>query len=141
MRRVLDAGVAVKWEIDEDLSDKARQLRAEFRQAIHDLIGPDNFLAEVANALTKAEKLKLIPVGSALPLWADVMTTSPQLFPLRPLVPRAIVIASQARVAVYDCLYVALAEREGCEFVTADDKLVKNLQAQFPFIIPLASLP
>ena len=35
----------------------------------------------------------------------------------------------------------ALAEREGCLFITADDKLVRNLQGRFPFIVPLASLP
>lgn len=35
----------------------------------------------------------------------------------------------------------ALAEREPCQFVTADGKLIKNLQAQFPFIVSLASLP
>jgi predicted nucleic acid-binding protein len=45
------------------------------------------------------------------------------------------------RVGVYDCLYVALAEREGCDFITADDRLVKRLQAHFRFIVPLASLP
>ena len=35
----------------------------------------------------------------------------------------------------------ALAEQEACELITADDKLVKNLQPHFPFIQPLASLP
>jgi predicted nucleic acid-binding protein len=50
-------------------------------------------------------------------------------------------IASQMRVGVYDCLYVALAERENCEMVTADDKLIKNLQPSFPFIVALGSLP
>jgi predicted nucleic acid-binding protein len=44
-------------------------------------------------------------------------------------------------VGVYDCLYVALAERENCGFVTADDKLIKNLQGTFQFIIALASMP
>jgi putative transposase len=38
--------------------------------------------------------------------------------------PRAIAISSAVRIGVYDCLYVALAEREGCEFVTADARLV-----------------
>jgi hypothetical protein len=33
------------------------------------------------------------------------------------------------------------AEREHCELVTADDKLVKNLQTSFPFIKSLSSLP
>ncbi len=42
-------------------------------------------------------------------------------------------ISSAARIGVYDCLYVALAEREKCELVTADDKLIKNLQPSFPF--------
>jgi predicted nucleic acid-binding protein len=44
------------------------------------------------------------------------------------------------RIGVYACLYLALAEREGCEFLTADDTLVKNFQAQFPFVVPPASM-
>ena len=40
-----------------------------------------------------------------------------------------------------DCLYVALAEREGCELLTADTKLITNLQTSFPFITSLATLP
>jgi predicted nucleic acid-binding protein len=38
------------------------------------------------------------------------------------------------RIGVYDCLYVALAEQEKCEFVTADDKLFKNLGKQFSVV-------
>jgi predicted nucleic acid-binding protein len=69
------------------------------------------------------------------------MTTPPVLLPVHSFTPRAIDISSTLRIAVYDCLYLALAEREGCEFITADDKLVKNLQGQFPFVVPLASMP
>ena len=50
-------------------------------------------------------------------------------------------ISSQARIGVYDCLYVALAEQQGCQLVTADDRLVKTLQPTFSFITSLASLP
>lgn len=57
------------------------------------------------------------------------------------LMPRAYAIASTARIGVYDCLYVALAGREGCELIASNDKLIKNLQPQFPFILPLASFP
>ncbi len=55
--------------------------------------------------------------------------------------PRAIDISSAMCVGVYDCVYVALAEQEKCQFVTADDKLIKNLQPSFPFIVARASLP
>jgi predicted nucleic acid-binding protein len=37
-------------------------------------------------------------------------------------------------------LYIALAEREGCELVTADDKLLKKLKGHFPFLRPLNTL-
>ncbi len=40
-----------------------------------------------------------------------------------------------------DCLYVALAEREGCPLITADQKAVNNLAPHFPFIVALATLP
>ncbi len=38
----------------------------------------------------------------------------------------------------FDCLYVALAERERCDLVTADEKLIHNLPG-YP-IVSLASL-
>jgi predicted nucleic acid-binding protein len=63
------------------------------------------------------------------------------LHPYRPLLPRAVAISSAMRCGVYDCLYVALAEREGCELLTADDKLIKDLGAQFRFIVSMASIP
>jgi predicted nucleic acid-binding protein len=69
------------------------------------------------------------------------MTARPVLHSYIPFVSRAIDISSQTKSAFYDCLYVALAEREDCQLVTADDKLVRNLQAKFPFIIHLSTLP
>lgn len=54
---------------------------------------------------------------------------------------RALEIGKQFQQTVYDCLYVALAEREGFDLVTADDKLVKAVQPALPFVIPLSSLP
>ena len=69
------------------------------------------------------------------------MTTVPHLFPAHRLTPRAIQIATQARIGVYDCLYVALAEREGCALVTADARLLNSLQPTYPFITSLASVP
>jgi predicted nucleic acid-binding protein len=72
---------------------------------------------------------------------ADVFRFMPDLHPYLPLLPRAFAIASTAKIGVYDCLYVALAEREGCELLTADDRLIRSLQPIFPFITSLASLP
>jgi predicted nucleic acid-binding protein len=91
---------------------------------------------------SKAERQKLIPVGDARPLIHDVLSTPPVLHAIDdPLFYRAIDLSSQTRSAFSDCLDVALAERETCECITTDDKMLRNLQAQFPFVIPLATLP
>jgi len=141
MKYVLDASVAFKWEVPEPDSNKANRLRDDFRNAVHELLAPDFYPQELAHALTRAERQGRIAVGQAAIFWAEAMTTPPVLLPVTSLTPRAIDISSSLRIGVYDCLYLALAEREGCEFITADDKLVKNLQGQFPFVVPLSSMP
>ena len=105
------------------------------------MLAPDIFSVEVSHALTRAERQGRIAVGEARKLFLDVLTTPPSFFPFQQLLLRAIDISSKMRVGVYDCLYVALAEQEGCELVTADDKLINALQKDFPFIIALASVP
>jgi predicted nucleic acid-binding protein len=137
MRYVLDASVALKWVLVEPDSAKARRLRDDVRNAVHELIAPDSFPLEVAHALTKAERRGLIlDAGN---LWQDVMTTAPLLAPALPLTARAIQLARAARIGVYDCLYVALAQREGCPLLTAVDRLQRSLPGR-PVVL-LSSLP
>ena len=50
-------------------------------------------------------------------------------------------IAISTKRAVYDCIYLALAEAEGCEFVTADDQFARGLRTAYPFIVSLVALP
>jgi hypothetical protein len=54
------------------LTAKALQLRDDYRRQVHELIAPAHFPHEIANTLTKAERQKLIPVGDARTLIADV---------------------------------------------------------------------
>jgi predicted nucleic acid-binding protein len=141
MRYVLDASVGLCWVIPRPLSPKALQLRDDYRTSIHELIAPAHFPGEIASALTKAERQQSIPVGDASRHIADVLTTPPILCPLDPLFYRAVDISSQTRAGFYDCLYVALAEKENCELLTADARLINALQRRFSFILSLASLP
>jgi predicted nucleic acid-binding protein len=141
MKYVLDASVAVSWVLPETLSAKAVRVRNDYRKGLHDLIAPDIFPGEVANALTRAERKKIIKPPQGTKRFIAAMRFAPDLHPYLPLLSRAFAISSAMRVAVYDCLYVILAEQEGCELLTADEKLVNNLQAKYPFIVSLASLP
>src|ERR1019366_3616285 len=131
MKYVLDSCVALKWVLTEADSPKAVAVRADYRNHLLELLVPDIFPVEVAHALTRAERKGLIKPPQATRLLADVLSTPMPFHPCQLLLARAVAISSAMRCGVYDCLYVALAEREGCEFITADGKLVKNLGTQF----------
>jgi predicted nucleic acid-binding protein len=141
MRYVLDASVALKWVLPEPDSAKAGQLRGDFQAAVHELLAPDVFPAEVGHALTRAERRGIIAVGDADRHLLNILSTVPHLHPYIPLLRRAVAISSAARIGIYDCLYVALAEREGCQLVTADARLVNSLGTQFPFLVELGAVP
>lgn len=141
MKYVLDASVALKWVLTEPDAAKALQIRADFQTALHELLAPDIFPVEVSHALTRAERRGLIAVGDADRHLLNILSTAPRFHPTLPILRRAVSISSAARFGVYDCLYVVLAEREGCELLTADTRLAANLRPQFPFITDLASLP
>lgn len=136
---VLDTSVAVKWVIPEPDSLKALAFQDDIRNNIHEIIAPDVFAEEVAHVLTKAERRKIIPIGDAIAHLFDILQNGPTLHPFMPLLARAVEISSATRIAVTDGIFVALAEREDCELVTADQRLITNLGSQFP-IVSLDSL-
>lgn len=141
MKYVLDSSVALKWVLPEPDVSKAVQLRDDYHNGVHELLAPDIFPVETLHALTKAERRQRIAPANGWTLWQSLLADAPAMHSHLSLLGRAYQIASAARIGVYDCLYVALAEQEGCELITADGRLVASLQARFPFIRDLASLP
>ena len=141
MKYVPDSSVALKWVLAEVDSAKAIRLRDEYAAGIHELHAPDIFPSEIANGLASAERQKRIRTGESAIFLNDVLSAAPALHHSSPLLIRAMEIAIATKQAVYDCIYVALAEAEGCELVTADDILVRNLRPSYPFIVSLVALP
>jgi predicted nucleic acid-binding protein len=134
MRYVLDSSAAIQWVLPEKDSAKAISLRDDYHNGVHELLAPDLFPAEMLNALTKAERTKRINVGDARVLYKSIIADAPALHSYLPLLDRAGEIASRFRVALYDCLYLALAEREACELVLADNPV----RQQSPTSLPVA---
>ena len=141
MKWVLDSNIGVKWELREDQSDKARAVRDGYSRGLHELLAPDIFTVECAHAFTRAQRQGRVTTAEVYVFIADLLTTLPQFHPHQLLLPRAIEISLQVRHGVYDCLYIALAEREGCDLLTADTKVLLNLRGMFPLLSDLASVP
>src|SRR5262245_7687928 len=141
MNYVIDTSVDIKTYVQEQDSNKAVRLRNDYHQGVHGLIAPDIFPTEMCNVLMILERSGKIKPGEADLFFKQFLSGLPPLVTAVPLLPRALEIAKLFRQTVYDCLYVALAEREGRELVTADDKLVKAVQPTLPFVVHLSSLP
>ena len=95
----------------------------------------------MCNVLMILERSGKIKPGDADIFFRQFLSELPPLVAAVPLLPRALEIAKRFQQTVYDCPYVALAEREAYELVTADDKLVKAVQPALPFVLSLSSLP
>lgn len=141
MKYVLDASVAFKWEVLEIDTDKARRLRDDWRIGAHEFHAPDVFPVELFHSITRAQRQGRITLTEGALFAARAFGELPHLHDSVPLLLRAYELSSQYRIGVYDCIYIVLAEREGCEFVTADARISANLATTFPFIVQLVSLP
>jgi predicted nucleic acid-binding protein len=141
MTYVLDPSVALKVVLPEADSARAIRLRDEYANGVHTLLAPDLFTAELANGRVAAERQSRIKPGESALLLRDLLLNAPAFSPSNPLLVRAMEVALATRRAVYDCVYLALAEREGCELVTADDQFARGLRGSYPFIISLVALP
>jgi predicted nucleic acid-binding protein len=140
MKYVLDSSVAVKFVLPEPDSGKAIRLLHEYSKALHELIAPDIFSTKVANALVSAERSARIKKGESTSLLYDVMSNARVFYPANPLLVRAMEIAIDTRQAVYDCIYLDLAESDHCELLTADDVFARRVRSSYPFIVSLKDL-
>lgn len=121
---IVDASVAIKWYMKEIGSDEAHALRG----ATDDFIAPELVIAEVGNALWKRRVRGQIEIDDAL--W--VIDRVPRMFSwlssLRELSDAAMRISATLPHPIYDCFYLALAEREKSPVVTADRRLLSAAQ-------------
>ncbi len=140
MKYILDSSVALKWVLPEADSAKAIQLLDDYQNAIHELLSPDIFNSEIANGLASAERQGRIKKGEAGSFFNVVVRQSPLIVSASPCLVRAIDLAVATRQAVYDCTYLAMAEAEGCEMVSADEAFIKKMHVHFPFLIRLSDL-
>lgn len=138
----LDASVALKWAMPEIHSDRAARLRLDARRAGEGLVAPPLFRFELTNALRRRMLRNGLPLDAASLAIGELMALPVTLLGFDQLHPRALEIADAYGLpATYDAHYVALAELLGCDFWTADERLVATLSAAFPFVRWIGSYP
>tara|TARA_B100000315_G_C14513623_1_gene558168 strand:- start:139 stop:945 length:807 start_codon:yes stop_codon:yes gene_type:complete len=122
---IIDASVAIKWFVDENLEANARHI-VEYHR---DLEAPDFIVTEVANIVWKKHTRKEIDPSQEHTIVAAVPQYIPNLTPILDLNERAFELALELDHPVYDCLYLACAEMHNGTVVTADKRFFNKLQS------------
>ena len=125
MRLVVDAGVAVKWLLDEEDSAAAHGLLA----GADELHAPRLMASEVADALWWKARLGEIGRSRAGATMAAVSEMPVHWHADETVSADAGRLALALDLGVFDCIYLALAHRIGATLVTADRRVVNALPA------------
>lgn len=136
----VDACVAAKWVLPEPDSDLASDLYARIVADGDSIIAPPHMGVEVVNTIRKkVRRREISPADSEDALSAFLALPISIAIP-DGLYESALLLAQRFdRPTVYDTHYVALAQIAGCDFWTADRKLVNALNDRLPFVRPLGS--
>lgn len=123
MNITLDASVAIKLYVLEDMHDTAHRLVAEAGA----LFAPDFLLVEVCNIAWKKVRRQEIGAVQAREI-LTLLRRRLNFFATTELVEPALQIALTLGHPVYDCLYIACAEMTDSVVVTADQRLCAAVQ-------------
>lgn len=125
---VLDVSVGIKWFLPELYYRTALDLLSRSVQGEIRLHVPDFYFAEAGNIIWRKTRRSELQDREAAAMVHDMLEDSPLLkHSTVMLVPYAFDVAVSSGIALYDALYVALADILGCTVITADDKLRQKL--------------
>jgi len=119
---VVDTSVAIKWIVDEEDSDKAELLQGA------DMVAPALFRIEAGNVLRTLAAKQILTNDRAIDLFLFLQTAPVTIIDVDEFLERrALDLALALEHPIYDCVYLALAERMDRRLITADRRFIKTL--------------
>jgi predicted nucleic acid-binding protein len=132
---VVDASFAVKWVLQERYTTEARALLIDWEERGIERLTVTLFLSEVNTALLRRLRDEIITLRQAEAARQDLLAAVTVRIEDVALAGRALVIADGLGLRnAYDCAYAALAEREGCEFWTGDERFWNLARGRYPWV-------
>ena len=136
---VVDTSLAFKWLMEEDDSERAVALVSHWNHEGVQIAAPHLMLSEISNALHRAVVEDDLDVLDAASLIQQLAAHNLLFHHASALYPRALAIASELQQgAVYDSLFLALADSLDCELWTADARFHGAARGQHPRVRLLA---
>ena len=124
MRYVIDASVATKWLLPEVDSSGALSILDAAQASRISLIAPALLGLEFGHVLGKELRRGRCDLATANRLWSAFRSLPITLVSARLLQDRAFEISVTRRITIYDALYLAVADAENVQLITADAGLI-----------------
>ncbi len=138
---VVDSSVAIKWFVPETFSAEADRILLAHDQGALAFTAPEVIYAEFGNIVWKKHLFQGLSASDADFALARFQQLNFSVTSDAALLDEAYRLAVMYKRTVYDSLYLALSLRVGCQFVTADERLVNAVGATFSNVIWLANWP
>jgi predicted nucleic acid-binding protein len=119
--KLIDASVAAKFALAEEGADLARNFIGQPLQA------PTLLLSETANAWWKAWRRGVLERDSYGEAVSSLPGVFDRLLDVESVIVRAAELSAELMHPVYDCIYLAWAEKLEQPLVTADERLLNRL--------------
>ena len=139
---VVDANVIAKLYLqDEQYTDKANLLFSRFQEGSIRLLAPRLIIYEVPAAIKSSTfRMKTDDaISSCKQAIASFESLGLYIVDDTNAKNEAVRLAISYACTYYDALYLLLAEDLGCPFITADDKLWKQMRTKVDYVTQLAS--
>lgn len=132
---VVDASLAVPWVVVERFSAEARGALQDWDDRGVTRLVPSLFASELNAALLKQIRQGAMTLDDARRAFRDLLAAVTVMPDDAALAPRALEIADGLSLwKAYDSLYLALAEREGCELWTGDERFYNLVRGAYPWV-------
>ncbi len=137
----IDASVGAKWFLsDENDTPKALRLLEGYVRGEVDLVVPELFAVEVANALGVAARRGRLTYEAAVAALDDLAHLRIRVVSLQANMAAVLALSQRLGVSVYDATYLAVAEAGRIPFVTCDLRLLRAAASKLDWVVALGDL-
>ena len=131
---VVDAALVAKWAFPEAGGPAARRVFGAWTGGRVELVAPDLLVPELAALCRQKAARGELPAAQAPTVHGLLLAALPHLVPSRQLADGALALALRHGRPTAEMLHLALALREGCPYVTADERVFRELAPIFPCV-------
>lgn len=140
-RIVIDASVILKWYLaDEEYNPAALELLNAYISYEIEFIAPFLLEYEVLNGLLIAKKKGRIEQEKVMMAVEGFLGLEIEQKDISSFFPKAVYFSEAYNLSAYDASYLAVADKEGIEFVTADEHLFSKVKKDLKWVEWLGDL-